>query len=160
MPEATRDSSSIQNQRPAPWFPWLLDKAEEGSGHVQADGLDYTRTHPARGQGGSFPKLAPSPALSLHIPACASTAEGHPRLPHARTASREQRSRAASGGREGGSGEWRPQGPERHPLRQPLLPHAPSAQAAQPRPALKQSGDAGPGWRPGSPLKERMAKVN
>lgn len=123
MPEATRDSSSIQNQRPAPWFPWLLDKAEEGSGHVQADGQDYTRTHPARGQGGSFPKLAPSPALSLHIPACASTAEGHPRLPHARTASREQTSRAASGGREGGSGEWRRQGPEQRPLRAPAPPH-------------------------------------
>ena len=43
----------------------------------------------------------------------------------ARTASREQTSRAASGGREGGSSKWRQQGPEQRPLRQPLLPHTP-----------------------------------
>lgn len=107
----------------------------------------------------NWPRARPSVCTSL-------PALPQPRGTHAcptrerQAESREQTSRAASGGREGGSGEWRRQGPERRPLRQPLLPHTPSAQDAQPRPALKQSGDAGPGWRPGSPLKERMAKVN
>ena len=156
-PEATRDASSIRNQRPAPWFPWLPD--EEGRGHIQADGQDYTRTHPARGQGGSFPKLALSPALSLHIPACASTAEGHPRPPERTENSKQRAQEQSSECREGGSGERRLQGPELCPLVQPLLP-TPLGKAAQPRPALKQSGDAGPGVEAGSPLRERMAEVN
>ena len=46
-----------------------------------------------------------------------------------------------------------------HPPGHPLLSNTRPA-ATQPRPALEQSGDAGPAWRPGSPLKRRMARVN
>ena len=136
-----------------------LPRKRQESNRVQADGQDYTRTHPARGQGGSFPKLALSPALSLHIPACASTAEGHPRPPERTENSKQRAQEQSSECREGGSGERRLQGPELCPLGQPLLP-TPLGKAAQPRPALKQSGDAGPGVEAGSPLRERMAEVN
>ena len=107
-----------------------------------------------------FPQTGPEPGPQSAHPCLRFHSPGAP-TPAPRENSKQRADEQSSEWRQGGrERQVAPAGPRAAPTETAPAPPHPLGTAAQPRPALKQSGDAGPGWRPGSPLKERMAKVN